>query len=96
VEDVNNGLQFVIVSRLGDAPPRRYPNVVLVIDNWDDYHFKTMFDVTLRISPNENLSLGWIKILQRGQVDGRPGLQSSFEELDADFCSFGQEIQYYE
>lgn len=96
MEDTSNRLRFVVVGRGAEAPRRPYPYVVLRNNDWDDYRFKTLFDVILRTGPNEDVSLGGVKILQRGQVDGRPALQSSFDELNADFCSLGQDIEYYE
>ncbi|WP_370185126.1 AAA family ATPase [Rhodococcus wratislaviensis] len=37
-----------------------------------------------------------MKILQRDQESGRPELSPSFSELDSNFCSLGQNIEYYE
>ncbi|WNG95006.1 AAA family ATPase [Mycobacterium sp. ITM-2016-00318] len=96
MDSVNSRLRFVVIDRFASKPQLPFPNVVLRIDNWDDFHLQTLFDVTLRTGPADELSLGSVKILQHGQEVGRPRLPSSFDRLDTDFCSLGQDIEYYE
>lgn len=88
VRELNAGYPFV----------DRYPTAVLKRDNWDDYHFKTMFAVTLHLGRDHVLELENVKILARGQEEGQrtrlPGRQ--FEALDDSYCSLGQASSYYE
>lgn len=69
----------------------------LVYDNWDDFMYKTSF-VLYYYDGKEPLSLGTTKIanknLQRGQKT-YDYLDSSFEQLDSNFFSLGQEISFY-
>ncbi|MCQ4128871.1 ATP-binding protein [Rhodococcus erythropolis] len=66
-------------------------------DNWDDFGFKTMYSASLRTSgSDEDFKLGNVKILQRNQEGSRPKLSPLFENLNDDFCSIGQSIEYYE
>lgn len=92
----NNRLQFAVIDRRASRPRLPYPHVILRINDWDDYHYKTLFDVSLRSGPSDELALGGVKILRRGQKDGRPNLDPSFVRLGTEFCSLGQDIEYYE
>lgn len=96
VHGINNRLRFVVVDRRAPNPQLPYPNVVLRVDRWDDFGYKTMYGVSLRTGREKELPIGQVKILQSGQQSGRPDLSSSFDQLGSDFCSVGQDIEYYE
>jgi predicted ATPase len=90
-------LQFVVVDALQVARQLGGgPRVVLRQDNWDDFGFKTTYSTSFRGPDGITMDLGNVKILRRGQEDGRPGLPKRFTKLDAEFCSLGQDIEYYE
>lgn len=72
------------------------PRVVLRQDDWDDFGFKTTYSVSLRGRDGVTIDLGNVKILQRGQQNGRPGLSKTFSRLGSEYCSLGQDIEYYE
>jgi predicted ATPase len=75
----------------------RYPAAVLSQSNWDDYGYKTMFGVTLALSPEDSHDLGNVKILGEDQTGGYTELPSDrFEQLGARYCSLGQSYSYYE
>ncbi|RAL31643.1 hypothetical protein CVN56_26085 [Rhodococcus sp. AQ5-07] len=96
VNQPRNRLRFAVVDK-GVAPPLLpFPNVVLTADLWDDFKFKTLFSVTLWMSKTEVVELGGVKILEYGQASGRPNVPMVFDELPEDFCSLGQDIEYYE
>ena len=88
---------FFVTDTWGTPPPNEsYPFVVLVTDNWDDYHFKTLFHPVIYLSQDKMVDLGNVKILKRGQTDGRTEIPQSFVQLDDSYCSLGQELAYYE
>jgi len=89
-------MQFLVAGRFDSVSPRSFPHVTLRRDDWDDFHYKTLFDATLVLSSTQQYELGQVKILQRGQTSGQTPLESSFEVLGADYCSLGQELAYYE
>lgn len=73
------------------------PYVVLEPDNWDDYGYKTTFTAILRLSAEESIDLGNIKILKLGQTHGHtPMPDEPFESLGSDYCSVGADLAYYE
>jgi predicted ATPase len=82
---------------LPDTAPSRRPAVSLQTDNWDDYHFKTLWNARLWLSSGRKVDLGGVKILKRGMQDGRTKLPPRpFESLTNDYCSLGQALSYYE
>jgi hypothetical protein len=67
---------------------------VLVRDAWDDFGFKTQY--ALRSSTGS--VIGAVKILRRGQTPTTHGLlpDGPLHSLGEEFCSLGQELDYYE
>jgi predicted ATPase len=72
--------------------------VVLTTDNWDDYSFKTLFNVILYDERGSPHSLGSVKIGHYGQGFGRTrdDMPPSFREIPDNYFSLGQEPEYYE
>lgn len=65
-------------------------------DNWDDFGFRTLFELGI-VTPDGILhEVGGVKIAQRGLQGGRVKIPDEFEVLDQDFCSLGQDQNYYE
>jgi predicted ATPase len=76
-------------------PPQdaEYPCVVLFYDNWDDYGYKTSFDMHY-YDDNANLQFNKsLKILQIGE--DHTNIPQIFDSLDKDYISMGQDIEYY-
>jgi len=69
------------------------PCVVYVIDNWDDYDFKTLYHLRLFKKNGDQEDLGSVKILQLGKKNTQ--LPEIFTNLSEDFFSLGQEPNYY-
>jgi predicted ATPase len=70
---------------------------VLRPDNWNDYGFVTMFQVTLWLDDGRQLKLEDVKVLQFGMgTGGRVSLPDRFDALSEDYCSLGQAPSYYE
>lgn len=88
--------EFVVVPR-GARPLSKELTVTLVEDNWDDYHFKTMYHVHLVDARGVVHAIGSVKIGQVGQAPdgGRTDLPSKFKQLDAKFFSVGLDADYY-
>jgi len=86
-------MRFYVVE--SEKRPKSTPGVVLLRDSWDDYGLKTSFKATFWDSDGSNLDLGIVKILQKGQ-SGFTRIPERFEQLTEDFCSLGQNLEYYE
>jgi len=72
-----------------------YPCAKLHFDNWNDYGFVTMFDIVLHMDPITKISLGQIKIMKRDTQITNDTLQDKFTTLSNDYCSLGQDKEYY-
>lgn len=88
-------MRFIVVSS-PKRPTKNFPVAVLVPDSWDDFGFKTMFQVTYWRDKSESTDLGTVKILKRGQKQGHTKIPDRFSELAEDYCSLGQNLEYYE
>ena len=74
-----------------------FPYVVLTWNNWDDYGYKTSFEVEVHLSKDERINLGLVKILNKTQTQGRtPISKSEFTKLGSKYCSLGPSLEYYE
>lgn len=75
------------------------PVVLLVEDGWDDWgQFNTMYSLYLVNDNYSRKDIGSVKIGQIGMKpkQRRPDLPKTFEQLDLDFFSLGQDDSYYE
>lgn len=82
-------MEITVVS--GRTPWRTgtLPAAVLRLDNWDDYGFKTMYDLIVYPDGETPIEVGQVRVLELGQSEGRPGIPSSFESLGPEFVSLG-------
>src|ERR1700710_1675514 len=86
-----------VVSERGSKLPTARPLAVLQRDNWDDYHYKSSFDVALYLENGTMLRLEGVKIVRRGQPSGYTEMPKGiFKSLPNDYCSLGQSFSYYE
>lgn len=71
--------------------------IYLIEDNWDDYTYKTMYDVFVFNEDNRKIYLGKVKIgsihMQGGE---RVNLAEEFSRLNEEYFSIGQSADYYE
>jgi ABC-type lipoprotein export system ATPase subunit len=74
---------------------KEYPSFTLVADNWDDYTFKTTFNLNFYPSQGDRRILGTLKIMKRGVQRTSDVLPERFTTLTRDFCSLGQTKKYY-
>ena len=72
-------------------------SVYLILDNWNDFHYRTLYQITLFDEHGTKHDLGHIKIANFGQTtEERIELPQQFEALDEQFFSLGQSVDYYE
>jgi len=68
-------------------------------DNWNDYHFHTLYHLYYRRGESETdvVYIGPVKILRKGQTASDPILiQEPFSALPDDFVSVGNSLDYYQ
>lgn len=94
-------MKFYVVDPKGSPPVDRvYPSCTLTRDNWDDYSHKTLFQLSYYPAPNKRMSVGAVKIMSLVEPkgydqNGYVKLPSDFTNLEAEFCSLGQDKSYY-
>ena len=88
--------------RLHRISSRSLANVItsdccyLINNTWDDFGFKTMFEVVLFDNDGVRHDLGFVKILKVGMVGGgRVDFAVDLPELDENYCSLGNDRDYY-
>lgn len=82
--------------------PRSYtkgrPDVIqLIASTWDDYSFKTSFQVVAFSDSGERLEIGTLKIGYIGQPKGttQDEIPKQFSSLPVGWFSLGQDVDYY-
>jgi predicted ATPase len=91
-------LRFHVVSRNGNLPPEDQNAVYLLVDNWNDFAYVTLFHVTVFDERKVKHELGSVKIGFVGQtkdVATYSKMNTAFEELGAEYFSVGADVDYY-
>ena len=72
------------------------PMVFLTEDSWNDYGFYTLYNMNYFDKNGNQYDLGKVKILHETENDTRKFIEKTFEKLPKQFCSLGQNLNYYE
>lgn len=91
-----NKPRFVVVDN-GHSPVEVDDVFTLVVDKWDDFHFKTSYMLHYT-SPEEIIEIGSVKIGSVGMsaYDPHTEIPMRFDALGSDYYSLGQDREYYE
>jgi len=90
-------MDFQIIKH-GNGLPKSGKNVgYLMCDNWDDYGFKTLFQLVVFDEKGVSHEIGSLKISYIGHTSGwtEEKLESGFEFLTDQFYSLGLDVDYY-
>lgn len=72
-------------------------SVYLRADNWNDYSYRTLYEIILFDENGNKHNLGHIKIANFGQTtESRIELPGQFESLNESYFSLGQSPEYYQ
>lgn len=74
---------------------KTYPHFYLGHDKWDDYHHRTTFGLAFVENKFNTTKIGGVKIMKRDTLVTAEVLPDTFTALSEDFCSLGQEEEYY-
>ena len=96
--------KIVLLNRFHEWPDgvaREYPCLTLRRNTWNDYGYETLFThATIRLSAEERLELGSVKIGRFGYTTDDPSMRmalpSELRQLDAQYFSLGQDTDYYD
>lgn len=97
-----NNVSFPFGIKVNDIPffinstfNRNRECFLLIPGTWDDYHTKSSF--LLKYYDGLNLiEIGYLKIIHESTLITKEEIPIEFLELDSNFCSLGQDSQYYE
>ncbi|WP_338517460.1 ATP-dependent nuclease [Alteromonas gracilis] len=93
-------MDFFVIKYPSKISTTRKSAAYLVIDSWDDYSFSTLFTLFVVDDALQKTEIGTVKIGFLGQ-DRKPKPQTSallnepFQQLDDQFFSLGQDVEYY-
>lgn len=91
-------IRFIVVPRNGSIPSNDVSAVYLRIDNWNDYSFVTMFQVSVFDERGKQHELGSVRIGFKGQTTAIPTystIEENFSELSDQYFSVGTDVEYY-
>lgn len=74
---------------------KRKTGFYLIKDNWDDFGYKTLYNLYFIDEKIELHEIGLVKIAKKNQEGGRAELEQSFKYLPPDYFSLGQSVDYY-
>lgn len=89
-------MRFAVVGYKAARRIAERDTCILIQDNWDDFGFKTSFELVYFDTEGDRHDIGAIKILLRGMQGGYVTVSSGFEKLSEDHCSLGQNQAFYE
>lgn len=88
-----SNLTYYVYSQRQDLT-LKYPCFILYNDRWDDFGYKTSFQLSYYKTEKEKVFIGNVKILDR--ENDVAILNSEFKSLKDNFCSLGQTLNYYQ
>ncbi|WP_368029155.1 AAA family ATPase [Arcobacter sp. s6] len=89
-------LTFYTKPRGFKIPETSNLKVYLTLDNWNDFSYRTLYEITLFDENGKKHDLGYIKIANFGQtIESRIKLENEFDALDERYFSLGQGTDYY-
>ncbi|WP_286397128.1 ATP-dependent nuclease [Acinetobacter towneri] len=93
-------MEFRVISRSTWLPRDGKNTAYLRIDNWNDFLYYTLFQVTVFDGDGKIYELGNVKIAYKGQEEGEANATSEkinthFSKLSQDFFSLGNSTEYY-
>lgn len=90
-------MRFEVTASWSEPTSGPWPAVMLRENNWDDFGYKTLFGVSIHFDQQNSIDLGDVKIMRDGQTRGATKLPGRrFDYLGSEYCSLGQEAEYYE
>jgi predicted ATPase len=92
IDIVVNDIPIYLDSFNGE---KKYPSFTLKYDNWNDYGYRTLFDLNYFESNQNNRYIGKVKIMKPNTNPTYDSLLQSFTQLTSEFCSLGDKESYY-
>lgn len=94
-----SAVEFIVVEADTTAPAGAGPLAVLEKDRWDDFGFRTTFQLRIIDAEGRQHEVGSVKIADLGMMErdsGGVSMPQRFTSLNDTFFSLGQDDTYYE
>lgn len=94
-----NSPYFSVLPVKGHPPSGSHSKAYLLSDDWNDwFKFQTLYFLVIFDAKGERHDIGGVKIGQFAMEEKqtRPNIPKTFDRLDGDFFSLGQQEDYYE
>lgn len=78
-----------------DSTPENYPSFRLNQSTWDDFGYKTRYDLYYYSDLQDWKYIGEVKIMKKGEKITYGHLPTQFDTLTNEYCSLGQDLSYY-
>ena len=91
-------MKFIVIKNRSRPPVNGKNTFYLHIDRWDDFNFRTTFDLLVHDEEGKLHIIGSVKIAKKKQTEEEITstlLKSEFEKLEKDYYSLGQSENYY-
>lgn len=88
-------MEFYLRERRGGTPAGTKSVCYLVWNNWDDFGYKTTYEVTVFDDEGLEHDLGNTRIISLGHQSGFVPLELAENGLGDDYCSLGHDRDYY-
>lgn len=79
----------------GFKTPLTHPGVHLIKDGWNDFGFRTFYKMVFLDEDRNKLDIGYVKIAMSIEDNESTIIPSNFTQLNANFFSLGQGVDYY-
>lgn len=79
-----------------DEKPNLFPSFQLVEYTWDDFGYKTRYQLYYYEAAEQSHSIGMVRILKKNEAITYGQLPSRVTSFGNGFCSVGQSLSYYE
>lgn len=78
-----------------DREPDEFPAFELCEDGFDDYGYKTRYNLYYYSEPGKYKAIGWVRIMKRDEQVTYGHIKGKITSLGKEFCSVGQRLDYY-
>ncbi|HDZ9216002.1 TPA: hypothetical protein RUZ12_003694, partial [Vibrio cholerae] len=93
---MSNKIKFYIDEKI---PTSGNMEAYLISDQWNDFSYRTLFEMVLFDQHGNRREIGYIKIAFKGQeeyIHTKTKIKSGFLNLGEEFFSLGQDVDFYQ
>ncbi|SFC42029.1 AAA family ATPase [Bacillus sp. UNCCL81] len=90
-------MRFYVKDNFRTPVDAELPCVVLVTDKWNDnFRFETLFHFNYHDESGKHINIGRVKIYKKDVLITKHVIKKNFIKLGHEYCSLGQDLEFYE